>query len=143
MFAEDADILYAFDACFARLCDGLVVDYTFLQPEVGDFETDHIFDDGWNLVGGAKDIHQVDASLVIFKRCGVRGLEVGIALEAVHLLERGVHGEDVIALHDEIAADVVAGAPWLVAHADDGDGLGAAEHFIDEGGIVHFLASSS
>ncbi len=142
MFAEDTDILHAFDSGFARLCDGLVVDYTFLKPEVRNFETDHVFDDRWNLVGGPKDIHQVDASLVVFKGGGVRGLDVGIALEAVDLLECGIHGEDVIALHDEIPADVVAGAPGLVAHADHGDGLGAAEHFIDEGGIVHGSVNS-
>ena len=74
-------------------------------------------------------------------RGSLRRFEIGIALEAVHFFQPWIDGENAVALHDEIAADVVAGAPGLVAHADDSDGLGLAKHFVDERGIVHIQGS--
>jgi hypothetical protein len=143
VLTKDADILDAFHAGLSRLGDGLVVDHVLLEPEVRDAETNHIFNDGRNVHRGTEDVHEVDAFGVIFLGSGVRQLKVGIALEAVHLLEGGIHGKDVVALHDEIAGDVVAGPPGLVAYANNGDSLRTTEHFVDECGIVHVLAASS
>jgi len=142
VFAKDAYILNAFDSGFSGLRESFVVDYTFLKPEVGDAEADYVFDDGLNLFRGAENVDQVDPLDVVLLGGNVCGLQVGIALEPVHFLKGGIDGENVITLHHEIAADVVAGAPGLVAHADDGNGLRVAEHFVYQGGIVH-LASCS
>src|ERR1700758_2609465 len=143
MFAKDTHILDAFHALASRAGDGLVVDYVLLKPEVWNAEADHIFDDRRHILRGAKDIHEMDAFGIILLRGDMRRFDVGIALEPQHLSECGIHGKDVIALHDEVTPDVMAGAPGLVAHTDDSDGLRCAKHFIDDSRIVHGSAASS
>ena len=61
MFAKDADILNAFDSGGACASHGLVVNYTFLKPEIGDGEADYVFHDWRHMFGGAEYIDKVDA----------------------------------------------------------------------------------
>src|ERR1700677_4461633 len=134
MLAEDAVVLDTLDAGGAGSGYGLVVDYAVLQPQAGNAEANHVVHNGWHEFRGAEDVNQVDS---VGGRLGA--VEVGIALHAHHLVECRVDGKDAVAVFGEIAADVVAGAPGLVAHADEGDGLRGAKDFVDDGWIAHSL----
>ena len=91
---------------------------------------------GGDVLGGAKDIDEVDTGAGLLAGGGLGGVEVGRTREAEDLGESGVNGQDAVAVFDEVAADVIAGAPGLVTHAEDGDVLRGAEHLVDDGGIV-------
>jgi hypothetical protein len=49
MLAEDAVVLDAFDAGGAGSGYGFVVNDAVLQPKIGDFEADHVVDNGRNV----------------------------------------------------------------------------------------------
>ena len=135
MLAENAVVLDAFDAGGFGLSDGFVVVDLVLEPEVGDMEADHVLDNGRDVLGGAEDIDQVD--LASFDGYGgLRILKRPVAGQdfAVHgnFAQTRIDGDDAVALRGEIAADVVAGAVSLVAHAQHGDGPGVGQHFDDQ-----------
>ena len=59
--AENAVVLHALDAGGAGAGDGFVVDDLVLQPEIGNAEPNHVVDDGRHVLGGAKDVDQIDS----------------------------------------------------------------------------------
>ena len=136
VFAEDAVVLDGFDAGGTGAGYCFLVDDFILEPEVGDAEAEDVVDDGGDELGGAEDVNEVDSLPSFGDSGGLGGVEGGIAGEVEDLGERGVDGEHAIAVFSEVAADVVAGAPGFVAHAEDSDGVRLTEDLVDDGGIV-------
>jgi hypothetical protein len=139
VLAEDAVVLDAFDPGGFCLGDGFIVLHAILQPEIGDVETNHIIDDRRNVFGGAEDIDEIDlAAFYSDSRHSV--FQSGVACEDFAVdddfAQRRVDGDHPITVPYEVVGDVVAGAPGLVADADNGDGLGIFQHFIDDGAAV-------
>jgi len=109
-----------------------------LDPEIAEAEGDHFVNNGRDGLRQAEDVDDVGLG-------GERGerREAGLAED---LRERGVDGEDAVALALHVGRDVVAGLGWVPGKADDGDGAGLrcvrgeAEHVAEGGGFVHAQA---
>ena len=129
---EEAVVHDDFDASGFGFGGGFLVDNAFLQPEVRDFETDDFVDDFGDVLGAAEDVDELD--LAGMGGCG--GVEVGEGWFSEGRFDIGVDGENAVALALHEARDAVAGAAFVVGEADDGDGLGAIEDFLDGGGFV-------
>ena len=129
--AEDAVVLDALDAGRLGAGDRLVMDDAVLQPEIGNPQANHLVHDARHMLGGTEDVDQVDL------RNGLSSFKIGVTGLAVDLLEHRVDRQHPVTVLGQVAADVVAGAIGLVAHAEDSDGAGGAKHFVDEMRIVH------
>src|ERR1019366_1568006 len=138
MFAEDAVVLYAFHAGFSRACNCLFVNDSILQPQIRNPESNNIIDDRRNICRCAKHVDQVDASLGLALGRSLRCLEIWIALESVDLTERRVYWKHRVPLAGQIAPDVMAGAPRLIAPPYDGDRPSRMQQFFDDVWIIHF-----
>ena len=93
VLAINAIVLHAFDAGGAGAGHGFVVDHPVLQPEIWNAEPDHVVDDRRHVLGGAKDIHEVDARPVSLARRGLRRIEVGVAGRAEISWSAGLTGK--------------------------------------------------
>jgi len=136
MLPEDAVVLNAFDSGGAGAGYGFFMNHIVLEPQVPDTKADYVVDDGGDILRRAEDVYEIYAGGVGILCSGLGGVQVGVTLEAENFSQRGVDWENAVSVGMKIAADVVAGAPGLVAHADYSDGFGGAKHFVDEVGVV-------
>ena len=129
---EEAVVHDNFDAGGLGFGGGFLVDDAFLQPEVGDLEADDFVDDGGDVLGTTEDVDELN-----FAGMGGRG---GSEVREGGFSERGqdagIDGKDAIALALDETRDSITGAAFVVGEADDGDGFGAVEDFLDGFGFV-------
>jgi len=131
-FFQDAVVLDDFDAGGFGPAGRFVVDDAFLEPEVGDFEADDVFDDCGDEGGSAEDVDEVDVRVR-----GHGGIEGGAGFFAESRVDGGVDGDDAVSLGLHEAGDAEGGAAFAIGEADDGDGAGVGEDFGYGGGFVH------
>ena len=137
---HDAPVHHYVDAAGFGAGGGFLMDDSLLDPEVGEAELEHLFDDGWNEFGKTEDVDDVGLD-------GEIG-EAGVGLFAEDVWDGGVDGVDFVAALLHVGGDVVAGLRCDVGEADDGDGAGAlfsrdGEHVANEFGFVHFFVEIS
>lgn len=131
-FLEEAVVHDDLDAGGFGFGGGFVVNDAFLEPEVGDFEAYDGVDDFGDVLGAAEDVDELNFSGM----GGSGGVECGEGRLAERGLNVGVDWENAVALTLDEARDAVAGAAFVIGEADDGDGLGAIEDFLDGFGFV-------
>src|SRR5882757_240956 len=107
------------DAVGFRPLDGFLVANPLLQPQVGDFEAHHVFDNLRDVLGSAKYVHQVDSSLR-----GIGGVEGPVSLLPESLGDPRVNRNDAIAFLLHVPGNVKSGTFGIIGKPQYGDGFG-------------------